>query len=244
MRSMHLFDLLGFKIGAHWSLFLALGLAAVMSGGAIGVVFSAALFVSVLLHELGHAVVARRRGVPIEGIDLHFFGGVAKLAAPPRSPDDEIAIAIAGPLVSLALGVLLLAASFVVPLPLLAWLGTANLVLFAFNLLPALPLDGGRVLRAVLARRRGLVDGTTAAVRVSRAVAVGLFVLGVVFKPTLAILAVLVWVLGTQELRAVRAHTRLSAWGFRSPWTGYDAAARRRGRGDVRAPDFVLDPTR
>lgn len=231
--SRRLFRVLGFEVSAHWSLFVALGLAAYLSGGLVGAAFSAALFVCILAHELGHAVVARRRGVPIDGIDLHFFGGVAKMAAPPRSPNDEIAIAVAGPVVSLVLGVVLLVVGGA---PIVTWLGGANLILAAFNALPALPLDGGRVLRALLARRRGLVEGTRTAVLVSRVIAIGLAVVGAFTMPTLVLLAVLVWLLASQEQRGVMAHHALTFWGYTSPWARYDAASR---RGRAVAPDAV-----
>ena len=138
----------------------------------VSVAISSLLFASILAHELGHSVVARARGVPIAGIDLHLFGGVAKMAAPPRSPSDEIAIALAGPAVSLLIGGAAIALNAALPQSLLVWLGGANLMLGLFNLLPALPLDGGRVLRAMLAKRRGLFGGTRVAVTVSRVIAV------------------------------------------------------------------------
>jgi Zn-dependent protease len=221
-NSFKLFTLAGFRIGAHWSFAAALVVAGLTRGGVSGVVFSLALFASILLHELGHALVARRRGVIIDGIDLHFFGGVAKMRTPPRSANDEIAIAVAGPLVSLALGLGFLALSLAVPVQMVAWLGIANVVLAVFNMLPALPMDGGRVLRAVLAKRRGLFEGTRIAVVVSRVLAVGLGVLGVFTNPWLVLLAALVWMMGGAEMRGVREHQFLSRMGIRgSPWDRY-----------------------
>jgi Zn-dependent protease len=132
-------------------------------------------FISLLAHELGHALVARRLGVEILGIDLWFFGGVAKMDREPDTPGDEFKIAIAGPLVSLAivgicvgLGTLLVgwnefydAAALrsgvdVTPgLLLLSWLGSINAAVFVFNLIPAFPLDGGRIARAAVWRVTG-----------------------------------------------------------------------------------------
>lgn len=237
--SFKLFSVLGFRVGAHWTLPLALVLAGVTHGGAAGVALSALLFASILAHELGHAVVARKKRVPIDGIDLHMFGGVAKMQAPPRSPDDEIAISVAGPAVSFALA----GAFFALPalIPALAsstvvmWLASANLALGAFNLIPALPLDGGRVLRAILAKRKGLVHGTEIAVKVSRALAIALAALGLFTNPWLVALAVLVWMMGTAELRAVLQHValmRMGAWHPADvPWVRYDVAAERDRRG-------------
>jgi Zn-dependent protease len=126
---------------------------------AMAVVGAALFFASLLLHELGHAFRARREGMEIEGITLWLFGGVAKFKGMFPSAGAEFRIAIAGPLVSLVLGgaFMLLA---IAGLPeaadgVSAWLGYVNLLLLAFNLVPALPLDGGRVLRAALWYFRG-----------------------------------------------------------------------------------------
>ena len=112
-------------------------------------------FASLLLHELGHARQARREGMEIEGITLWLFGGVAQFKRTFPSAGAEFRIAIAGPLVSLGLGVLFVLLAVFAGLPnvldgVVAWLGYINLTLLVFNLLPALPLDGGRVLRSAL----------------------------------------------------------------------------------------------
>lgn len=120
----------------------------------MGAVAAVGLFASVLLHELGHSAVALHYKVPVSGITLFLFGGVSRLDGEPPGPRAEFLIAIAGPLVSLALG----AAFFLVqPLTrfseplygLAVYLGTINIVLFLFNLIPGYPLDGGRVFRSV-----------------------------------------------------------------------------------------------
>jgi len=122
---------------------------------AMALVAAVLFFVSLLLHELGHAVRARREGVEIEGITLWLFGGVARLKGELPSAGAEFRIAIAGPLVTLVLGAVFVAIAAISGLPgaangVAAWLGYINLFLLAFNLIPALPLDGGRVLRAAL----------------------------------------------------------------------------------------------
>ncbi len=122
---------------------------------AIAVVAALLFFASLLLHELGHALRAKREGVEIEGINLWLFGGVAQFKGGFPSAGAEFRIAIAGPLVSLALGTLFVLVAAFAGLPnavdgVVAWLGFTNLILLAFNLLPALPLDGGRVLRSAL----------------------------------------------------------------------------------------------
>jgi Zn-dependent protease/predicted transcriptional regulator len=126
---------------------------------AMAIVAAILFFASILLHELGHAVQARRDGMEIEGITLWLFGGVAQFRGMFPSAAAEFRIAIAGPLVSLALGVffVLVAAGMSIPDEIdavAAWLGYINLMLLAFNLLPALPLDGGRVLRSALWKAR------------------------------------------------------------------------------------------
>ena len=148
--------------------------------------FAAVLFfASLLLHELGHALQARREGMEIEGITLWLFGGVAKFTGQFPSAGAELRIAIAGPLVSLALGVVFVLIAMVGGLPeavdgVVAWLGYTNLTLLVFNLLPALPLDGGRVLRALLWLRSGdFAAATRTATAIGRAIAYGLIALGV-----------------------------------------------------------------
>ena len=126
----------------------------------MGVVAAIVFFLSILLHELGHAIVARRNGMEIEGITLWLFGGVSQFREKLKSHGSEFRIGIAGPAVSLVLGVIFIALAvltkFSTPVDgTLAWLGYINLLLLVFNLLPALPLDGGRVLRSALWRAKG-----------------------------------------------------------------------------------------
>jgi Zn-dependent protease/CBS domain-containing protein len=126
--------------------------------GAMALVTAIAFFACIVLHELGHATVARATGLPIRGITLFVFGGVAELSDEPRSAGGEFVMAIAGPVVSAILGALFLllyaaggAGGWPAPaLEVSWWLGTINLTLLAFNLIPAFPLDGGRVLRSIL----------------------------------------------------------------------------------------------
>ncbi|MEZ5156640.1 MAG: site-2 protease family protein [Solirubrobacterales bacterium] len=165
----------GVEIGVNWSwvvifLLICWSLAAVVfpdaspglgtgAYAAMAAVGAVLFFTSLLLHELGHAVVARREGMEIDGIVLWLFGGVAKFKGLFPSAGAELRIAIAGPLVSLAIGISMLALA-AAPLPdsvdaVVAWLGSINLLLLAFNMLPALPLDGGRVFRALIWKRTG-----------------------------------------------------------------------------------------
>lgn len=149
-----------------------------------GIVTTVAFFAGLVAHELGHSLVALRRGVEVRSITLWLFGGVAELGSSPRRADDAFRIAIAGPLVSLALGAAGLAASW--PAPGLAgaallWFGSMNLVLALFNLLPAFPLDGGRVYQAWLwGRGRGELEATTRAAGLGHVIGGVLVALGLV----------------------------------------------------------------
>ncbi len=142
-----------------------------------GVVTAIMLFVSVLLHELGHAVVALRYKIPVRGITLFIFGGAAQIAAEPPSAGAEFWIAIAGPIVSLALAILyrLMQPVFGAEAPLSAlvkYLAYINGTLALFNLIPGFPLDGGRVFRAMIwGVTHSLRRATLVAVRVGRSIA-------------------------------------------------------------------------
>lgn len=152
----------------------------------LGIVSALALFGSVLLHELGHSVVAQRNGIAIRGITLHIFGGVAKLAREADSPGVEFRIAAAGPAVSfaLALGCLFLLRLPGWPEPAAALLGYLQFVNFAvaiFNLVPGFPLDGGRILRALLWWwREDLQQATRVTGAIGGGFAFSLMLLGVV----------------------------------------------------------------
>jgi len=142
---------------------------------AAGIVTSLLFFGSVLAHELMHSVVARAEGIPIQGITLFIFGGVSMMTEEPRKPEDEFRMAIAGPLTSLALGIIFLAIwYFLKTLPevvtaVAMWLGYINVALAAFNIIPGFPLDGGRVLRSLIWwRSQNLKSATRAASIVGR----------------------------------------------------------------------------
>jgi Zn-dependent protease/CBS domain-containing protein len=125
----------------------------------IGAVTALLFFGSVLAHELSHALVARGFGLKVEGITLFIFGGVTSIDEDSRTPREEALIAVAGPATSIGLGLVLLGLNLVITQPqigaLLGWLGYINLLLGAFNLIPGFPMDGGRVLRAILWKVRG-----------------------------------------------------------------------------------------
>jgi len=122
-----------------------------------GLITSLLFFASVLAHELGHSVTAQRHGIPVNSITLFIFGGLARITREPDRPGAEFKIAIAGPLTSIVLGIIFWALYMLLPSPrfdgaaeIAFWLGWMNLTLAVFNLLPGFPLDGGRVLKAVI----------------------------------------------------------------------------------------------
>lgn len=140
--------------------------------GAVGAI---GLFASVVLHELGHALVARRFGLPIRGITLFIFGGVAEMEREPPSPRAEFWVAVAGPVVSVALavvcGVAAVGATGVTPSrTVIEYLSGINALLVGFNIIPAFPLDGGRILRSLLWKWRGSLSWAT---RVTSAIGSG-----------------------------------------------------------------------
>lgn len=179
-----------------------------------GLAFMLFLFVVVVLHELGHALVARRFGARTRDITLLPIGGIARMDRIPEKPIQELAVALAGPAVNLvvALGVFsVLAWRFAGadsgPAPgsvadfteQFAW---ANLWLAGFNLLPAFPMDGGRVLRALLALRLPHPEATRIAALTGRIIAVGLGFVGLAVNPFLVLIALFVWIGAGEEATA------------------------------------------
>jgi Zn-dependent protease/CBS domain-containing protein len=161
----------------------------ISAGAAYGLGLASALllFASILVHELGHAVVARRYGVEIEGIELWLLGGVAKMKGSAHRAEEELRFALAGPAVTLAIATLFAVAVALLPasapdalVALLAYQALINAAILVFNLMPAFPLDGGRVLRALLWRRYGSIERATArAARVGRGFGYGMVALAV-----------------------------------------------------------------
>jgi Zn-dependent protease/predicted transcriptional regulator len=206
-NSVRLFDIFGFEIrvDASWLVIAALivwslstGYFPAVSPGIdpgtaliLAVIAMLGLFGSLILHELAHSLVARRYGLPVGRITLFLFGGVAELEEEPRSAGSEFWIAIAGPIMSFALagafGLLAIAAAAASPgapegsvvTILLSYLATINLILAVFNLIPAFPLDGGRVLRAILWQRsKDVLSATRTASQAGTVLAFGLMGLG------------------------------------------------------------------
>jgi Zn-dependent protease/CBS domain-containing protein len=203
-RSIPLFRLAGFQVGVDWSwLILAVLITWTLSVGvfpsyypgltpglywSMGAIAALGLFASIVLHELAHSLVARRYDVPIRGITLFIFGGVAQMEREPDRPGVEFRVAIAGPIASLLVGLACwllargaAAAGLGVPVPgVLAYLAAINVILAVFNLVPAFPLDGGRMLRAALWHWQGsLRRATRIASAIGGGFGIALIVLGV-----------------------------------------------------------------
>lgn len=182
--------------------------------GYMGIPLGILLYGSVLMHELGHAMVARRYGIPTAAIDLHLLGGMALMTAPARSPGQEAHVAAAGPAVSVLLGVAFFALAAVTGggLPwsaprfadLFAYGAAINLGMAAFNMVPALPMDGGRIFRAVLSVRMGHAKATRVAAWVSRGFAALFVVLGLSFAVWSLVLVgvMLFFLIGYEQLTA------------------------------------------
>jgi Zn-dependent protease/predicted transcriptional regulator len=219
-RSLKIGSVAGIGIFLHWTfLLLVVALGAFyyvrsesLGGAVAGVGLILAVFACVVLHELGHALTARRFGVGTRSITLYPIGGLARLQRIPSEPMKEFWIAIGGPAVNLAITVVLgavllaLGGSFdptVLRSPgshTIASLMWINLALAGFNLLPAFPMDGGRVLRALLAMRQDYAQATQTAANVGQAMAIlfGLFGL-LSFNPILLFIALFVYVGAQQE---------------------------------------------
>jgi Zn-dependent protease len=192
----------GVEVGFTWSFLvilvlfvvsLAAGVFPVSNPGlgtatyiAMGVVATVLFFVSLLLHELAHSVQARREGMEVSGITLWLLGGVSSFKGMFRSAGAEFRIGAAGPLVTLVIGAIMVVLGYAIALPsavdgVVVWLGLTNLFVLVFNLLPAFPLDGGRILRSALWRLRGdLGWATRVAGAVSRVLGALMIAVGLV----------------------------------------------------------------
>jgi Zn-dependent protease/CBS domain-containing protein len=179
------------------------------------------VFGSVVLHEFGHALVARRFGIRTRDITLLPIGGVASLERMPSDPRQELAVAVAGP----AVNVVIAAVAFTIAgflgrldlpanpeLPggsLMAQLAMLNVSLAVFNLIPAFPMDGGRVLRALLSMRLGSARATRVAARIGQALALGFGLVGLLWSPLLVFVALFVWMGASNENQAAQLESAM-----------------------------------
>ena len=215
------------RVHLTFLLFLAWIFAAsyAQSGGAAAwdsVAFMVLLFLCVLLHEFGHIFTARAFGVTTPYVTLLPIGGVAQLERIPEEPGQEFLIAIAGPLVNVAIALLLVLVAGAHPhaaaasaidntqIPMLDRLAAVNLFIAVFNMIPAFPMDSGRVLRAALASRLGYVRATGIAAAIGQFVAYALGFIGLLFNPILIFIAIFVYLAASSEAHmvALRAVSR------------------------------------
>jgi Zn-dependent protease/CBS domain-containing protein len=218
----------GIPIYIHWTFLILIGwiaLGHLLAGqgprrALEGVGFVLALFGCVVLHELGHALVARRFGVPTADITLLPIGGVARLQSIPERPGQELAVALAGPAVNVAIVAVLLLlgvrpwvdphdSQFLVHGHFWPKLLVVNLFLAVFNLLPAFPMDGGRVLRALLAMRLEYGRATRIAASIGQFMAVLFGFLGLGGNPMLLLIALFVWIGAEGEAAQVQERLML-----------------------------------
>jgi Zn-dependent protease len=224
----------GIVVQVHWTFLLLIGWVVLMhtrAGGGVGdalrgVALTLAVFVCVVLHEFGHALTARRFGIGTRDITLLPIGGLARLARMPDDPRQELAVAAAGPAVNVVLaagiaGVLVVTGRYA-PVTEVTLVGSRfldqllmiNVVLVVFNLLPAFPMDGGRVLRALLALRLPYLQATRWAAYTGQTIAVALGFTGVTLRsPFLVLIALFVFSGARAEARIVEMRARLTGMG-------------------------------
>ena len=218
----------GIDVKVHWTFFLLLAFFAFLGFqntqsplvALVTALVVVALFFCVLLHEFGHSLIAQRLGLQVPDITLLPIGGLARLKSLPDKPADEVKIAIAGPLVNVVLAPIffaiasLLGANLLAPPDLLegvtsvgeviVYLGYINVALAVFNLIPAFPMDGGRVLRGLLATRLGPVRATDISSSIGQLFAISFFVLGFLSNPFLILIAVFIFFGASGEAQMVR----------------------------------------
>ncbi len=229
--SMKLGRILGIDVYVHFTFLLLLGFVGLahwmtersLEAALTGLLFFTGLFACVLLHEYGHALAARKYGIATRDITLLPIGGLARLERMPDKPSQELVVALAGPLVNviIAAGLLLgltltgtwqpLASLTTTSGNLLERLLAVNVFLVLFNLLPAFPMDGGRVLRSFLAMQLDYARATRIAARIGQGMAMVFGFIGLFTNPMLLLIALFVWVGAAQEAAAAE---------MKAPFTG------------------------
>jgi Zn-dependent protease/predicted transcriptional regulator len=183
----------------------------------LGAIISCGLFFGVLVHELAHSLVARKKGIAINSITLMIFGGIATMEEGVPDPKVELPMALIGPIASLLFGLLcgwlVYLVPSIVPTParagafifMFGYLGVLNIILCFFNLIPAFPMDGGRVLRALLAKRMPLHQATQIAADIGKGFAIIFGIIGLfVFSPFLILIALFIYIGANMESTAVK----------------------------------------
>jgi Zn-dependent protease/predicted transcriptional regulator len=182
----------------------------------VGIIVALGLFAGVLVHELAHSLVARYKGIRINSITLMIFGGIASMEEGVPDPKAELPMALVGPITSLVVGLVCSGIVYAVPAVIsnpasggigvfvFGYLGVLNIILCAFNLLPAFPMDGGRVLRAWLATRMPLYRATKIAADIGKGFAIIFGIIGLFFNPFLILIALFIYIGASSESTAVK----------------------------------------
>jgi len=188
----------------------------------LGTIVALGLFFGVLVHELAHSLVAKAKGIRMQSITLLMFGGIAQMDEGAPEPRTELPMALAGPIMSLVFGLFCCGLVYITPemaadaptqgvlIFIFGYLGVLNIILFAFNLIPAFPMDGGRVLRAVLAIRMPLDRATRIAANVGKVFAVIFGIVGLfLLSPFLILIALFIYIGASMESTAVQYNVLL-----------------------------------
>ena len=181
---------------------------------ALGMLAALLLFICVLLHELAHSYVAKKHGTNIQSITLFLFGGVSSMEEIPRNPKVEFRMALAGPGTSLLIGSILIIIHELFktesPYLRLVWLiGYINIILFAFNLLPAFPMDGGRMLRAWLAGRMSYIKATRSAAGIGKMFAIFMGIIGLFISFWFILIAFFIYIGASEEEKSTEVSVLL-----------------------------------
>lgn len=221
--SFKLAKLWGIDIYVHYTfmllliwIFLSRGARNDWATSLISVLFTLIIFMIVTLHEYGHALTARHFGISTRDITLWPFGGVATLQGLPKTPRQEVLVALAGPAVNFVLALAAYLFTNFIFIPYLAsnfipvvrvyttatlnWFMWSNIVLMTFNLIPAFPMDGGRISRGFLSKKYDFLTATDKAVSIGRACAIVMAIYGAGYNHMLIVIAIFIWWSGSQEL--------------------------------------------
>ena len=237
--ALYLGNILGIKVFIHWTFVILLAWVFLMhtqmghgfSEAIWGVVFILALFACVILHEFGHALTAKRYNIPTKDVTVYPIGGVATLESMPRKPKQELVVALAGPAVNIVIAAALwiyMQLSATMPdwtalrtadhmqtLPFAFNLFAANIILAVFNLIPAFPMDGGRVLRALLALKMDRAKATRIAAGVGQFLAMVLVFLGFFYNFWLVFIGLFIYLGAGSEATFEATHSILAGYDVR-----------------------------
>ena len=231
----------GISIEVHWTftllliwvVFLDIQRGGTLASSLMNITLIILLFVCVVLHELGHALTAKRMNINTKQITLLPIGGVAALEKMPEKPSEELLVALAGPAVNVVLALILL---LIVPIKrymamdaaalesffttpgwetLLVYLLIANVMLVLFNMIPAFPMDGGRVLRAILSYRMDRIQATDIAASLGQVISVIFFVLGLLYNPFLVLIALFIFIGAYGENQMVKQESLMKGYTIR-----------------------------